>query len=456
MVGQLEGKLDSFFESYRCFFKTKTRDSAHHGFSVLKSYFLLETGRNYVNIDQKMNGIEKDGQDIQNFMSDSPWQWAPLFQQVQRDIGLRLGLGGGTLNFDESGDECHGGHKAGASRQYIGRLGKIEMGQVGVLSSYYQDGVWVLTDAELYLPEAWFEKPELKERWNSLHIPEQREFQTKIELARQQFGRALSNGLDFSVAGMDSFYGRDGAFRKYIDSYNKYYMACIPNDVKVWLEDPLREGAPLKGNLSKTVKSLVKQAEFEPIKVRDGERGDLVYEHAFIPVWTVLPNEKGAKEPWASRRELLVIRKEPNAKHSYALSNAEGQVPKQTIACWRAERYFVERTIQDAKSELGWDELQAQKYRAYMHTLALCALALLFMGEVKLEQRQHYQPLDEIQQQLKVKRLPDLSLANVKELMRAVMPLPALSKEQARKKVIQTLFKRAKSTESRIRKNDTS
>jgi len=51
-----------------------------------------------------------------------------------------------------------------------------------------------------------------------------------------------------------------------------------------------------------------------------------------------------------------------------------------------------------------------------------------------------------------VNRLPDLSLANVKELIRAVMPLPILTKEQATKKVITTLFLRTKDTASKIRK----
>jgi hypothetical protein len=32
-----------------------------------------------------------------------------------------------------------------------------------------------------------------------------------------------------------------------------------------------------------------------------------------------------------------------------------------------SQRYFVERSIQDAKSEMGWDEFQAQKLRAWEH-----------------------------------------------------------------------------------------
>lgn len=125
---------------------------------MLKGYLLMETDRNYVKIGQTMINPQADGQDLQQFMSDSPWQTQGVFEQVRQDIGEKLKLGGGMLNFDESGDDCSGIHKAGANRQYLGRHGKVDMGQVGVLSSYYKEGVWVLTDGELYLPESWFKE----------------------------------------------------------------------------------------------------------------------------------------------------------------------------------------------------------------------------------------------------------------------------------------------------------
>jgi hypothetical protein len=53
-------------------------------------------------------------------------------------------------------------------------------------------------------------------------------------------------------------------------------------------------------------------------------------------------------------------------------------------------RYFVERSIQDAKSELGWDELEAQKYLAWMHHLALTILALWFVTQTKIELEKQY------------------------------------------------------------------
>ena len=154
----------------------------------------------------------------------------------------------------------------------------------------------------------------------------------------------------------------------------------------------------------------------------------------------------------ASAVEILIIRRENDGSSSFALSNGLC-IDHPTLALWRAQRYFVERTIQDTKSELGFDELQAVKYRAYMHTLALCAMALVFMADIKIDQRKNYVKKDIVNEELKIPQLPDLSLANVKELMKAIFPLPQLSKQQAVQKVINTLFKRAKATRSKFISN---
>ena len=57
----MEEELKSLFNHYRSNFKTKTRDSSAHGWTVLKGYLLLETNRTYQNIDRKVNGIDADG-----------------------------------------------------------------------------------------------------------------------------------------------------------------------------------------------------------------------------------------------------------------------------------------------------------------------------------------------------------------------------------------------------------
>ena len=52
----------------------------------------------------------------------------------------------------------------------------------------------------------------------------------------------------------------------------------------------------------------------------------------------------------------------------------------------------VERSIQDAKSELGWDEFQAQKLRAWEHQLALTVPASWLIAQTRLDSAQGFPP----------------------------------------------------------------
>jgi hypothetical protein len=86
-----------------------------------------------------------------------------------------------------------------------------------------------------------------------------------------------------------------------------------------------------------------------------------------------------------------------------------------------------------------------------MHHAALDALALWFIAETKLEWATA-QPRDaQLPGELQVQALPALSMANVRELLRAAMPLPRLSVDEATALVVTHLVKRAASTRSRLK-----
>jgi SRSO17 transposase len=124
----------------------------------MRGLLTMDTNRNYANITRRVIDHEDDEQNIQQFMSDSPWSAQAVFDQIQSEIKLHDQLNGGMLTLDESGDKRSGSQSAGTARQHIGRLGKVDMGQVGVALGYYQDDIWSMVDAQLYLPEEWFDK----------------------------------------------------------------------------------------------------------------------------------------------------------------------------------------------------------------------------------------------------------------------------------------------------------
>ena len=125
--------------------------------------------------------------------------------------------------------------------------------------------------------------------------------------------------------------------------------------------------------------------------------------------------------------------------------------PLEKLAYWQASRYFIERTIQDAKSEAGWDELVAQKYRAWMHHAALVALTLWFIAQTKLDWKQQFPRDSSLSLQMDLDVLPSLSMANIRELLKAVLPLKQLSPTLARRLVVKHLVARSRSISSRLK-----
>ena len=87
----------------------------------------------------------------------------------------------------------------------------------------------------------------------------------------------------------------------------------------------------------------------------------------------------------------------------------------------------------------------------WKHQLALTILASWFVAETRLDWQQRFEKSPELLVQYEVDALPNLSVANVRELLRASMPLPQLSPEDAASLVVTHLINRTRSRKSRLR-----
>lgn len=459
VVDNLADNLRGIWSRFKGCFKTKTHDTSEYGWMYLRGILTMDSDRNYANIARRVIGPDNDGQNLQHFMSDSPWEARQIFSQIQQEIKERPELAGGMLTLDESAQERAGANSAGSSRQYLGRLGKVDMGQVGVGLGYYKDGLWTMVDAELYLPEKWF-NDQHKPLWKGLHIPHERPFATKPQIGLQMILQARKNGLPFEMVSADSLYGRDGVFRASLDAVGLKYVLDIPKDYPVYIHKPItgipqtpagKKGPPfstirvLNGVEPVSVETLTAEVVLQKVQIRHTERGRLVYDAAAKQVWTI--SDQGTV-----RSEWLLFWRGPSDKTvSYTLSNASSERPWQSLLRQRALRYFAERVFQDAKSEAGWDELTARKYRAWIHHSALDALALWFVALTKLDWTQTFPRDETLITELEVIILPALSMANIRELLKSVLPLKQLSPEEARRLVIKHLVNRSRSTRSRLK-----
>jgi len=381
-IEALPGQLRRHWERFRDCFITQTRDTSEHAYQYLRGQMTMDKDRTYAGIARTLEN--SDGQSIQHFMSNSPWSGQEVFERIQADICATLPLAQGSLLIlDESADEKADIQSAGAGRQYNGRLGKVDTCQVSVVLGYanWHSGpwtTWTLVDSALFLPEEWFTL-DFSSLCQKLGVPKERQFETKPQLALKMIRRAKAQGLPFEAVACDDFYRRDGHFRADLEREGEVYFDDEPAHAHVYVKRPVI-GVPEKTAWAGRPKSKVRvlnqvksirvdqaggepDTEWQRLFIRHNERGVLEDEFAARRVWTWTKGESEVREEW------LILRIKRNGERTYTLSNALINTSLEHLAEWSCGRYFVERVIQDAKDENGWDEFQAQKYFGWEHII---------------------------------------------------------------------------------------
>ena len=444
--------MEEFCGSYAGQMRTKTRDTSKYGYHYVSGLLRMESKRNMANIGRNTGQAE---QNIQHFMSESPWSGQRLIEALQTDIGAENAFAESVLIVDESADEKAGEKSAGASRQRNGRLGKVDLCQVGVFATLASAKAHCWVDGELFIPEKWFSDKYTDER-KRVGIPKERIFQTKAQLAKTMIIRCRDEGqLPFVAVDMDSFYGRNFALRQQLQAEQIEYYADVPANSRVYLEKPTistvrKDGKPRKvpkvsGGKRRSARDLVDHPDAESaiLRLRPSERGYIEDRFVRQLVWTV--NGTDVQQEW------LLIRAGAS-QTTYSFSNAATHTPFETMAKRKSYRYLIERDNQDCKSEFGWDEFQATKFRAWHHQLALTIMAAWFITQTRLDWAIKYQRDPALLLEFEIDVLPTLSVANVRSLLRAALPLPQLSSQQAIDLVVKHLDNRTRSRKSRLRK----
>ena len=120
----------------------------------------------------------------------------------------------------------------------------------------------------------------------------------------------------------------------------------------------------------------------------------------------------------------------------YTLSNAAADTPVPALARMQAQRFWIERAFQEAKSECGVADYQARKWSAWHHHMALVAMALLFMLEERIVQREAH---------------PLLSCSDIESLLKSFLPRRDLDPEEVIRQMEKRHRKRLAATCSRYR-----
>lgn len=380
-----------------------------------------------------------------------------MIEDVQAAVVQRGELAGGVLILDECCEDKRGKHSAGVKRQYNGRHQQVEDCQVGVYLSYGKGRIWTWIDGDLYLPQDWF-SPAYARRRLKAEIPVERTFQTKIELGWQMIQRAQTAGIPFEAVTFDSAYGDDHRLRDQCRAAQIEYYADVRSSTQVYRSPPEVVRPPnQQGKLpahhrilspwTVTVKEIAQDPHtlWQHLVLRPDERGLLEADFARCPVWMVRTDGQIVADT-------LLLRRDTRGFVTYSLTNAPPETPLLTLAQRKSQRYFIERANQDAKSEFAWNEFQSLKYRAWEHHLAFTILAAWFIAETRLDWQLEHPRDPALLDDYATDTLPPLSVANVREMLRAALPLPQLSPEQSAFLVLQHLDNRTRSRSSRLKR----
>src|SRR4051812_12062605 len=372
--GGLE-RLAAFARPFaECLVRREQRDHARTYLAGLVSDLKHKTAESIAyRHDQERHGL-------QHFVGSSTWGHQPLLRELASQVGREIGTPDGVIVFDPSGFAKKGDASAGVQRQWLGRLGKVDNGQVGVFPAYASYHEHALVDVRLYLPKAWAKDRARRKRCG---IPKSVRYRTRHELALEMLeetGPLLPHGW---VTGDDEM-GRSSRFRAELRRLNEPYLLAVPSNTTVRdLEGAVPEYSgrgPHPRRAFEQVRAWAKAlpaGAWRRIQVGDGERGPQLVE--LVATRVVAKTDRGRIGP----EELLVVIRSTDeggaTRHDYYLSGAPPETLPGVLARVAVAEHRVERCLQRGKSEAGLADYQVRTWSGWHHHQALSLIAGWFL-----------------------------------------------------------------------------
>jgi SRSO17 transposase len=377
------------------------------------------------NIERMVERIPgSDYEQLQHFISDSPWDSLAVMDTVAEKVYDSLSVSPTTQNsstgvglvLDESGWEKSGKKSVGVAYQYIGQVGKVANGQVGVFATLCNGEQVGLLQGRLYLPQEWVDD---KVRCTKAGIPETEQiYRTKPELAVEIL-KSLPATVRYDWVGGDSIYGNSLVVRQHLYDKQQEFVLDVGEELGVYLAHPQLYIPAKKAGRGRTptayvcdskpllLKDLLKQIldeQWQTITHRQGTKGPLTRKAVILDVYIWKPERQTAIEAV----QLLISTETDGSEIKYSLCyTPEGKLSLNTALFRQMQRYWCERAFQNVKEQLGLHQYQVRSWRAWYHHIALTLMALHFILQIQKDN----------QNEMPFLSVPDIKLIFAKKLL---------------------------------------
>lgn len=300
---------------------------------------------------------------------------------------------------------------------------------MGVYLAYVKNGIRLLIDCRLYLTKSWCYDPE---RCKCSGIPQSEQaFRTKGELALEMIVDAIRAGHRFTHVCMDGFYGSQPWLLTKLEQMKVTYVGDIQSGSRVYVTKPEYSIPPRKGNRGRDpsrkvvlntravrVDKIIKNiTHWKIIKIRESTEGFLIVKFTVVKVWRIDNQISRPLPVW------LLIRKElDDSEVKYSFCNAIGIQSWDRLAKMQSNRYWIERSFQDAIALAGMADYQVRNWNAWHHHMSLVLLAMLWITK---------------EQHTMLEDFKDITIQDVVKVIKLILPL----KVQTALTVVRTILK---------------
>lgn len=313
--------IDAYCESYRNLFPDVR---AFEAFKQLHIGMISEVKRKTLPAIARINGLN-NSQSLHHFITESSWSTEQLRKQRLELIVKYLNGRKIILIIDETGDRKAGKKTDYVTRQYIGKLGKIENGIVVVAAYGLIDDITFPITFEVYKP---------KNRLKSGDV-----YRSKPKIAADIINQINQMGFAVELVLADSLYGEStSTFIRCLQQKNYPFIVSIRSNHGVWLPEEQRVRAnnwrPFERKLAG------KKGEIRYIReIIFGKRQGLRYWEITTNPTTLPENDTWYVMSWITK-----------IKYS-DVGNLYG--------C----RSWIEHSFNYIKNQLGWADFRLTNYR---------------------------------------------------------------------------------------------